>query len=66
MTTVILRILRDPAGGLRGTVEKPGHRTLVFRDIDELVGVLSDWVDQDDAQVGNAWGSTSSSVIRET
>lgn len=62
MTTLIVRLADDPAGGLKGTVEEPGGPSHVFRSADELLSVLSGWSVQD----GNGLGSTSNSAIRET
>ncbi len=69
MTTVILRVHQDTKGELKGTMERPGGQSQVFRDVEELIAVLSTWVEgekTEKTQKGKAWGSTSSSVIRDT
>lgn len=65
MTTVILRIVEDGKGGLRGTAEIPGEGFRTFQSDEDLLDTLYEWSEPDPSP-GNGSGSTSSSAIRVT
>lgn len=65
MSTFIVRLAEVP-GPMVGTVERPGEESVAFRDLDELMELLSAWHREALSQDGKASGSISSSPMRPT